>query len=213
MTGKVLDESNRTGMRLRIMPPSRRQCLEQEKSGNFVYVEWPTSTSESVVNTTNAKHVNAQTVDDIDVFIHGACEPKNPGGVPTYAIVIYRYSRKIFAEAGLAGEPYSDDATNNVAEYTAYTKALEKIKELGFSHANVKIFAESNLLVNQVKCNWKAKKPQIILLHQKAMELTKQIQRITVNRISKDENLELDELSKEAYYRYLRKARLRQDRM
>lgn len=52
----------------------------------------------------------------VTVYYDGACEPRNPRGVATYGFVIYKDGVKIGEGKGLAAEPWSEGASNNVAE-------------------------------------------------------------------------------------------------
>ena len=68
---------------------------------------------------------------EIQVYFDGLCQPYNPGGIACYAFVILakkeheQKQQQYYSEYGLAAEPFSDSATNNVAEYTGIIKALE----------------------------------------------------------------------------------------
>ena len=68
-------------------------------------------------------------------------------------------------------EPYSALATNNVAEYTAVLKALEKAKELGLVSEEIEVLTDSKLLANQLNGQWKVKAPHIVHLNVKAKAL------------------------------------------
>jgi ribonuclease HI len=74
---------------------------------------------------------------EIQVYFDGLCQPYNPGGIACYAFVILakkgheQKQQQQYSEYGLAAEPFSDNATNNVAEYTGIIKALEWLLEKG----------------------------------------------------------------------------------
>ena len=61
----------------------------------------------------------------------GLCEPENPGGVATYGVIIRKglsqYSRSL---ASLTQNLGREEASNNVAEYSAPIRALEWLKEM-----------------------------------------------------------------------------------
>ncbi|MFL6511285.1 MAG: ribonuclease H, partial [Nitrososphaera sp.] len=61
----------------------------------------------------------------IEVYFDGLCQPINPGGISCFAFLVKSNGRTIHSEYGLAAEPFSENSTNNVAEYTALTKALQ----------------------------------------------------------------------------------------
>ena len=71
----------------------------------------------------------------LEVYFDGLCQPYNPGTIACYAYVIKEYydsnnkakerkSATIHTNYGLAAEPFSDKASNNVAEYTGIIKVL-----------------------------------------------------------------------------------------
>ncbi len=81
---------------------------------------------------------------DAEIFFDGACLPFNPNGVATYGFVIKNSGKIVSSGSGIA----SEKGTNNIAEYTALIKALEKALELGYT--KVKIYGDSLLVVNQI---------------------------------------------------------------
>ncbi len=64
-------------------------------------------------------------------YFDGLCEPCNPGGVATWGYVLKRDGETIEADSGIACEPFSGNASNNVAEYSALIRLLERCVELG----------------------------------------------------------------------------------
>jgi ribonuclease HI len=59
----------------------------------------------------------------IEVCFDGLCQPCNPRGIACF--LIKKQQNIIHSQCGLAAEPFRAGATNNVAEYTAITQALE----------------------------------------------------------------------------------------
>ncbi|HKM78855.1 MAG TPA: ribonuclease HI, partial [Candidatus Bathyarchaeia archaeon] len=137
----------------------------------------------------------------ITINIDGACEPINPKGVATYAYVIRDGYEKIAENSGLAAEPYSENATNNVAEYTAYIRALENAKRLGL-YGSIEVQSDSQLLVNQLNGNWKVKKPHLAVLYEQAIQLGKEFSSATIKWVPREQNTEADRLSKEQFVSY-----------
>src|SRR5919198_5990551 len=94
----------------------------------------------------------------IEVYFDGLCQPYNPGGIACYAFVIKEFSggrshekkHTIHSDYGLAAEPFTDDATNNVAEYTAIIKALEWLLENNYNNQEIVIRGDSQLVINQI---------------------------------------------------------------
>jgi ribonuclease HI len=70
---------------------------------------------------------------EIQVYFDGLCQPYNPGGIACYGFVILakkgHEQEQQYSEYGLAAEPFSDNATTNVAEYTGIIKALDWLLE------------------------------------------------------------------------------------
>jgi len=73
---------------------------------------------------------------------------------------------------------FFDRTTNNVAEYTGLIIGLEKAQELGIKDAIVK--GDSNLVVKQVKGEWKVKQPHLKPLCERAKLLAKQFNSIDI---------------------------------
>jgi ribonuclease HI len=134
----------------------------------------------------------------IVIFADGACEPKNPGGVPTYGFVIYR-EEKLAEESGLAAKPWSEEASNNVAEYVAFIKALEKLRLLHLEDSEIEVRADSRLLIEQIKGIFSVKAPRLIPLHNKVRELLTHFKKIQFKWIPREGNTEADSLTKAAY--------------
>jgi len=133
------------------------------------------------------------------IFTDGACEPKNPGGIPTYGFVIYRNGTKLSEDSGLAGVPFSKEATNNVAEYVGLIKALERVLSLGLQHCDIEVKSDSKLLVNQVRGEFVVKSRRLRPYHNKLKELLPSFRKVNFRWVPREENEEADALSKTAY--------------
>lgn len=59
--------------------------------------------------------------------------------------------------------------TNNFAEYSGLIALLERVRELGIK--KIEIRGDSNLVIEQMKGNWKVKNTELKPLHAKAREL------------------------------------------
>jgi ribonuclease HI len=101
----------------------------------------------------------------------------------------------VYNEYGLAVY----DSTNNVAEYTGITKALEWLIANNFTNENVIVRGDSLLVVSQIKRKFKVKAPNIIPLYHKAMSLIYKFKHIEIEWIPRDQNNEADRLSYLAY--------------
>ena len=140
-----------------------------------------------------------------DVYFDGLCQPVNPGGIACYAFVIKGQGRTIFSDYGLAAEPFSKDATNNVAEYTALIKALEWLIASGLNDAPVKIFSDSRLVVSQLGGEFKVKSKRIIPLYRRVQVLKDSFKAIQIRWVPRAENREADGLTNKAYTEALKK--------
>ena len=58
--------------------------------------------------------------------------------------------------------------TNNEAEYTALLKGVQTILDLKL--VNINIYSDSELIVNQIKGNYKIKNDRMIALHGQVMD-------------------------------------------
>jgi len=84
-------------------------------------------------------------------------------------------------------------ATNNVAEYNGLLAALRWAKEHG--HTTVHVKADSQLLVEQMRGNYKVKHPGLQPLHAKARLLAYEIGRVTFEHVRREQNKDADRLS------------------
>lgn len=139
------------------------------------------------------------------VYFDGLCEPKNPGGVATYGLVIQKDNKIIFEDCGLAeAEPWSDDASNNVAEYSAILRALEWLDENKQHDSHIVIRGDSKLIVSQLRGEYKVKSLRIVELHHKAKRLLSKFGNLQIEWVDRSLNQEADRLSRIAYKKYIR---------
>ena len=90
---------------------------------------------------------------------------------------------------------YLDDATNNQAEYSALIRGLELGLELNIRE--IKIYADSELVVKQVNGEYKVKHERMKPLHRKAIALLCQYSNWSLQHVPRDDNTIADKLSKE----------------
>ena len=147
---------------------------------------------------------------EIQVYFDGLCQPYKPSGIACYAFVIlakkgHEQKQQEYSEYGLAAEPFSDNATNNVAEYTGVIRALEWLLEKYNYNNNQKIIIRgySQLVINQIKGKYKVRAVKIIPLYQKVKSLLSKFKDIKIEWIPRDKNKEADELSNKAYQEIL----------
>ena len=87
-------------------------------------------------------------------------------------------------------------ATNNVAEYSAFVMALREAKTMGAS--SVHVFADSELLVKQIKGVYKVKSDNLKALYFEAIGLIDSFAEFFVSHIDREKNSEADRLANEA---------------
>lgn len=139
----------------------------------------------------------------IRAFFDGLCQPVNPGGIACFAYLIKRDGKVIQTDYGLAAEPFSQDATNNVAEFTALVKALEWLSANALDEP-IRIVSDSELVVRQMKGEYKVKAGRILPLHRRAMALMDSFPDVEINWVPREENKEADSLTNKAYREALR---------
>jgi len=142
----------------------------------------------------------------IQVNIDGLCQPINPGGIACYAFIIKKNGTTIHSGYGVAGEPFSKDSTNNVAEYTALAKALEWLVANNLVSEKVEIKGDSKLVVNQLAGIYKVKGKRIIPLYKQVLLLKTKFSDIEIKWIPREENKEADRLTNIAYNKALQES-------
>ena len=90
---------------------------------------------------------------------------------------------------------YLDDSTNNEAEYTALIRGLELGLELNIR--DIKIYADSELVVKQVNGEYKVKHERMKPLHLKTIALLSQYSNWSLQHVPRDDNKIADKLSKQ----------------
>ncbi len=123
------------------------------------------------------------------VHIDGAARG-NPGPA-AYALILKRPGLPVIEEAATIGR-----ATNNVAEYTALIRALERAAELGVR--SLAVFSDSELLVKQMNGEYRVKHPDLQDLYREAQRLRKGFDRVTLTHVRRGQNADADRLCNEA---------------
>lgn len=91
---------------------------------------------------------------------------------------------------------YIGITTNNVAEYSALIRGLEKAKSLGLRR--IDIFVDSELLVKQIKGLYKVKSANLKPLWKKTQDILKQLDSYKITHVQRELNREADLLAKKA---------------
>lgn len=136
-------------------------------------------------------------------FFDGACIPTNPKGVAAYGFLIKDAGKVIHKDYGLACKPYSDNATNNYAEYVALGKAMRYC--IDNNVFEVFFFGDSQLVVRQMNGQYAVRSLNIKPLYDRAKELQRGFKNIKIEWIRREDNEEADKLSKQAYCEFNRR--------
>ena len=139
----------------------------------------------------------------IEVYFDGLCQPINPGGISCYAFVVKSGGRTIYTDYGVAGEPFSEDSTNNVAEYMALVKALQWLLENNLGSSKIEVKSDSKLIVNQLTGDYKVKARRIVSLYKQVLLLKSKFQDIQIKWVPREKNREADTLTNKAYNKAL----------
>ena len=127
-----------------------------------------------------------------DFFIHAdGASRGNPGEAGAGAVISDSRGRTV-KELKI----YLGMASNNVAEYQAATLALERVFELGAK--NVTLSLDSELVVRQLRGEYRVREPHLKILHQKARETLNRFSRYSILHIPREENRRADQLANEA---------------
>jgi len=132
----------------------------------------------------------------IVVYVDGLVEPVNPGGVACYGYAIYKDGEKLEEGCGVVDHP---NPSNNVAEYAACIKALERLVELGLTEEEVTVRSDSRLLIHQLNGLYAVRAERIKPLYERAVSLARRFRRIRFEWVPREESSEADELSRRAY--------------
>jgi ribonuclease HI len=124
----------------------------------------------------------------LTINIDGAARG-NPGPA-AFAFVILRDGQPVIEEAGRLGS-----ATNNVAEYTALVRALERAAELGGKRVIVR--SDSELLVKQMNGLYRVKHDQLKVLHDQASQLRERFRTVSIVHVPRSANSHADRLCNE----------------
>lgn len=97
---------------------------------------------------------------------------------------------------------YIGETTNNQAEYQALIAALEKLRTIGINKEDkIKVFLDSELIVNQLNRKYKVKNQGLKPLFLKAYNLAVSLGDVSFQHIFREENKEADKLVKKAIFK------------
>ena len=99
------------------------------------------------------------------------------------------------------------ETTNNVAEYTAAIRGLERASQLGA--ADVILRSDSQLLINQLTGRYRVKTPHLVPLHRRVRSLAAGFRTIRFEHVRRENNAEADRLATEGVDMWLAAQRRR----
>lgn len=131
------------------------------------------------------------------MYCDGACSG-NPGdsGIGVVIDLSDEDIKALKKEGSYTISEYIGTATNNIAEYSALIRGLEKAISLGIKRINV--FLDSELVVRQIKGIYKVKNKNLIPLWQQAKGLLKNFESCNVAHVPREMNAEADSLARKA---------------
>lgn len=115
----------------------------------------------------------------------------NPGPAAIGAIIRDERGRLLASISQPIGR-----ATNNQAEYRAIIAALEKALALGARQ--VELNSDSELVVRQIKGQYRVRKEALRPLYQRVKELQSRLEGFTIKHIPRQQNREADKLANAA---------------
>lgn len=126
------------------------------------------------------------------VVIHTDGASRGNPGPASIGVVIAGLDGRVLVEFGEAMRP----TTNNVAEYTAVVRALERAAELGARR--VRMMMDSQLVVRQLNGSYRVKHVDMIPLYRRVLELIQRFESVTFEHVPREQNVEADRLANQA---------------
>ncbi len=93
---------------------------------------------------------------------------------------------------------YLGEATNNVAEYEALIAGLAEAQKREYGARSIEVRMDSELIVKQMRGEYKVKDANLKILHGRARELLVDFSTVDFVHIPREENAEADALVNEA---------------
>ena len=115
----------------------------------------------------------------------------NPGPAAAGFLLEDGGGRRLKAAAFFLGQ-----TTNNVAEYAGLLAAQERALALGV--AELRVQADSELLVKQLRGEYRVKAPHLQPLFHRAKELSARFARCTIRHVRREANRDADRLANQA---------------
>jgi ribonuclease HI len=129
-----------------------------------------------------------KTDDDEYILYFDGCSKGNPGLAGAGA-VIYKNGLEIYSESVFVGTK----ETNNKAEYTGLLIGL--VEAIRQNIRNLKVKGDSQLVIKQMKGEYKVGSTNIMGTYQEAKKLQQQFHKISFEHVYREHNKRADELS------------------
>ena len=114
----------------------------------------------------------------------------NPGP-SAYGVVVRNAKGEIIAELS----EYLGNQTNNFAEYSGLLAALEfAVRE---KHPSLRVISDSELMVKQMKGQYKVKNPGLLELYTRARSLVRKLEHFSIEHVLREQNRDADRLVNE----------------
>jgi ribonuclease HI len=130
----------------------------------------------------------------VNVHFDGACAPPKGGGVATFGYHL-EGAGYLHEDRGLAVRPFSEHATNNVAEYVAAIRSLEWLARQGYP-GDVVLCGDSQLVIRQMTGEYEVKAEHLKAYHAHLTQLARKFRRVEFRWVRRSENVRADALSK-----------------
>lgn len=115
----------------------------------------------------------------------------NPGPAGYGVVLKNQAGQKVAALSQFLGHQ-----TNNYAEYSGFLAALEYALEHG--PKALKVISDSELLVKQIRGQYKVKNPALQVLHGRAKQLIAKLEWFSIDHSFREQNQEADRLANQA---------------
>ena len=125
----------------------------------------------------------------LTIHIDGASR-NNPGNAAIG--IIAKDGHKVVFEIS----EYIGKTTNNVAEYSALIRALEECLICG--HKEAHCISDSQLIVEQIKGNYRVKEDTLKVLFNQAKSLIAKMKKFSIEHVRREHNKEADDLANKA---------------
>jgi len=135
------------------------------------------------------KHI-AKKTNMIELFVDGGAR-RNPGPAGG-GFAVFKGGEKV-----LQGSEYFGEKTNNQAEYLALRLALRETYDQ-FPDANVHCYMDSQLVVEQMRGNYKVKNQNIRPLYEEVDRIAAQFKGFEIEHVEREQNKFADKLANEA---------------